>query len=417
MQEQSAQPAADRDRVRLRRDRTTAGRPLWDEQAAFRVEDVPTEGKPKYYVLEMFPYPSGSIHVGHVRNYTLGDVVARYKRACGFNVLHPMGWDAFGLPAENAARERGVHPAEWTWANIAAMRAELQRMGLSIDWSREFATCDPAYYGQQQKLFLSLMRQGLVERRLSWVNWDPVDETVLANEQVVDGRGWRSGAPVEKRQLAQWFFRITQYAPALLDALDGLDRWPDRVRAMQSKWIGRSEGARIRFAVAGEPAGSDRRGLHDPAGHAVRHVVPGRGARSSAGSRDRREQARRGAASSRSAGPGHQRGHHRSGREEGFRYGAAGAPPVRRAVAADMDRQLRADGLRHRRDLRLPVRRSAGPGFRAHRYGLDVLPVVLPPGEDGGCFAVGDKAYDGPGQIINSGFPERADRPSRPGRR
>ena len=168
----------------------------WEETAAFRVEDVPVGGKPKYYVLEMFPYPSGNIHVGHVRNYTLGDVVARYKRACGYDVLHPMGWDAFGLPAENAARERGVHPAAWTWANIAAMRAELQRIGLSIDWSREFATCDPAYYGQQQKLFLAFMRMGLVDRKLSWVNWDPVDGTVLANEQVVDGRGWRSGAPV-----------------------------------------------------------------------------------------------------------------------------------------------------------------------------------------------------------------------------
>ncbi len=227
----------------------------WDEAGAFRVDDVPTGGKPKYYVLEMFPYPSGNIHMGHVRNYTLGDVVARYKRACGFDVLHPMGWDAFGLPAENAARERGVHPAEWTWRNIAAMRAELQRMGLSIDWSREFATCDPAYYGQQQKLFLRFLQMGLVDRRLSWVNWDPVDETVLANEQVVDGRGWRSGAPVEKRQLAQWFFRITKFAPDLLEALPGLDRWPDRVRAMQSKWIGRSEGARIRFALE-EPVGA-----------------------------------------------------------------------------------------------------------------------------------------------------------------
>ena len=222
---------------------------VWDDTKAFQVDDVPTDGKPKYYVLEMFPYPSGNIHMGHVRNYTLGDVVARYRRACGFNVLHPMGWDAFGLPAENAARERKVHPAEWTWANIAAMRAELQRMGLSIDWSREFATCDPSYYGQQQKLFLAFLQKGLVDRRLSWVNWDPVDETVLANEQVVDGRGWRSGAPVEKRQLAQWFFRITQYAPDLLEALPGLTRWPDRVRAMQSKWIGRSEGARVRFML------------------------------------------------------------------------------------------------------------------------------------------------------------------------
>ena len=163
---------------------------------------MPTDGKPKYYVLEMFPYPSGKIHMGHVRNYTLGDVVARYKRARGFAVLHPMGWDAFGLPAENAARERGIHPAKWTCDNIATMRAELQRMGLSLDWEREFATCDPAYYGHQQKLFLDFLRAGLVERKESWVNWDPVDGTVLANEQVIDGRGWRSGALVEKKQLS-----------------------------------------------------------------------------------------------------------------------------------------------------------------------------------------------------------------------
>jgi len=227
----------------------------WDRQGCFRVEDVPQDGRPKYYVLEMFPYPSGKIHIGHVRNYTLGDVVARYKRACGFSVLHPMGWDAFGLPAENAARERGIHPADWTWANIAAMRAELQRMGLSIDWSREIATCDPAYYGQQQRLFLEFLEAGLVDRREAWVNWDPLDGTVLANEQVVDGRGWRSGAPVEKRKLAQWFFRITDYAPELLDALGGLDRWPERVRTMQARWIGRSEGARVRFDLADGPPG------------------------------------------------------------------------------------------------------------------------------------------------------------------
>ncbi|MDE2199744.1 MAG: class I tRNA ligase family protein, partial [Rhodospirillales bacterium] len=229
----------------------------WDAHGCFRVADVPTSGRPKYYVLEMFPYPSGKIHMGHVRNYTLGDVVARYKRARGFDVLHPMGWDAFGLPAENAARERGVHPAQWTWENIAAMRAELQRMGLSLDWTREFATCDPSYYGQQQKLFLDFLAAGLVERRESWVNWDPVDGTVLANEQVIDGRGWRSGAPVEKKQLWQWFFKITDFAPELLDALDGLDRWPERVRLMQANWIGRSEGARVRFALAGAEAGID----------------------------------------------------------------------------------------------------------------------------------------------------------------
>ena len=226
----------------------------WAERACFAVPDVPPEGSKPYYVLEMFPYPSGKIHMGHVRNYTLGDVVARYKRARGHLVLHPMGWDAFGLPAENAARERGTHPAEWTFANIAAMRTELKRMGLSIDWSREFATCEPLYYGQQQRLFLALLRAGLAERRESSVNWDPVDNTVLANEQVIDGRGWRSGASVEQKRLSQWFLRITAFAPELLAALDTLERWPERVRTMQARWIGRSEGARVRFPLVPRPA-------------------------------------------------------------------------------------------------------------------------------------------------------------------
>ena len=222
---------------------------IWRQRNCFHVEDVPGGDKPKYYVLEMFPYPSGKIHMGHVRNYTLGDVVARTKRARGFEVLHPMGWDAFGLPAENAARERGIHPATWTRDNIASMRGVLQRLGLSIDWSREFATCDVEYYGRQQALFLRLLAHGLVDRRMGWVNWDPVDGTVLANEQVIDGRGWRSGAPVERRQLAQWFFRITDFAPDLLDTLETLDRWPERVRLMQANWIGRSQGASVRFSL------------------------------------------------------------------------------------------------------------------------------------------------------------------------
>ena len=234
----------------------------WDTAQSFRVADVPPADQPKYYVLEMFPYPSGAIHVGHVRNYAMGDVVARYKRARGFTVLHPMGWDAFGLPAENAARDRGVHPADWTYANIAAMRTELKRLGLSIDWSREIATCDPSYYGQQQKLFLDMLRAGQVTRRESWVNWDPVDQTVLANEQVIDGRGWRSGAAVELKLLSQWFMRITDSAQDLLTSLDRLPDWPERVRTMQSKWIGRSEGARVRFALteAVSGAGDDDRG-------------------------------------------------------------------------------------------------------------------------------------------------------------
>ena len=195
----------------------------------------------------MFPYPSGRIHMGHVRNYAMGDVLARFMRARGYNVMHPMGWDAFGMPAENAAMQNKVHPKAWTYDNIAAMRGQLKSMGLSLDWSREFATCDVEYYEQQQRLFLDFLDAGLVARKTAKVNWDPVDQTVLANEQVIDGKGWRSGAPVESRELTQWFFRITDYSQDLLDALDGLDRWPDKVRLMQENWIGRSEGLRIRF--------------------------------------------------------------------------------------------------------------------------------------------------------------------------
>ncbi len=220
---------------------------VWDERGIFATSN--DHARPKYYVLEMFPYPSGRIHMGHVRNYTMGDVVARVKRAMGFAVLHPMGWDAFGLPAENAAAERNIHPKVWTYDNIAAMKAQLKSMGLSLDWSREIATCDPAYYKHQQKMFLDFMRAGLVERRKSKVNWDPVDQTVLANEQVIDGRGWRSGAVVEQRELTQWFLKITDYSQDLLDALDTLERWPEKVRLMQKNWIGRSEGLLVRFAL------------------------------------------------------------------------------------------------------------------------------------------------------------------------
>ncbi|TKT71256.1 leucine--tRNA ligase [Afipia massiliensis] len=220
---------------------------LWDERAIFATRN--DDPRPKYYVLEMFPYPSGRIHMGHVRNYTMGDVVARYMRAKGFNVLHPMGWDAFGLPAENAAIERKVAPKAWTYDNIAAMKKQLQTMGLSLDWSREFATCDPSYYKHQQKMFLDFMKAGLAEREKRKINWDPVDMTVLANEQVIDGRGWRSGAVVEQREMNQWVFKITKYSQDLLDALDTLDRWPDKVRLMQRNWIGRSEGLLIRFAL------------------------------------------------------------------------------------------------------------------------------------------------------------------------
>ena len=228
----------------------------WAEADAFSVSNEDT-GRPKYYVLEMFPYPSGNIHMGHARNYVMGDVIARWKRAQGFDVLHPMGWDAFGMPAENAAMERGVHPGDWTYSNIDTMRGQLKLLGLSLDWSRELATCDPEYYGQQQGWFLELYKRGLVYRKEGTVNWDPVDNTVLANEQVIDGRGWRSGALVEKRKLTQWFLRITDYADDLIDGLKDLEgRWPDKVRLMQENWIGRSKGLQMKWAFAGTaPAG------------------------------------------------------------------------------------------------------------------------------------------------------------------
>jgi len=220
---------------------------VWDERRTFAARD--DSAKPRTYVLEMFPYPSGRIHMGHVRNYTMGDVLARYRRMTGHEVLHPMGWDAFGMPAENAAMEKGVHPGGWTRANIATMKAQLKRLGFALDWTRELATCEPDYYGHEQALFLDLFANGLVYRKESSVNWDPVDMTVLANEQVIDGRGWRSGALVERRKLSQWFLKITDFADELLEGLDGLEHWPDKVKLMQENWIGKSQGLTFRFAL------------------------------------------------------------------------------------------------------------------------------------------------------------------------
>ena len=227
----------------------------WDTSESFKAT---RDEREKYYVLEMFPYPSGRIHMGHVRNYTMGDVVARYKSAVGFNVLHPMGWDAFGMPAENAAMEKNVHPGDWTYQNIADMRAQLKPMGLSIDWSREFATCDPEYYGQQQSMFIDMMSKGLVYRKNAVVNWDPVDMTVLANEQVENGKGWRSGALVERKELTQWFFKISEYSEELLSALDGLESWPEKVRTMQKNWIGKSQGLQFDFKTTDAPVGFEK---------------------------------------------------------------------------------------------------------------------------------------------------------------
>ena len=291
----------------------------WDEKAIFASKN--DDPRPKYYVLEMFPYPSGRIHIGHVRNYTLGDVLARFMRAKGFNVLHPMGWDAFGLPAENAAIERKVAPKAWTYDNIAAMKKQLRSIGLSLDWSREFATCDPSYYKHQQKMFLDMLRAGLAEREKRKLNWDPVDMTVLANEQVIDGRGWRSGAIVEQREMSQWVFKITKYSQELLEALDGLDRWPDKVRLMQRNWIGRSEGLLIALRAR---SGHDARGrnraedFHDAARHAVRRQIHGdRGRPSAGGSRGGEEsEARR--VHRRGETDRHRAGNHRHRREAGF---------------------------------------------------------------------------------------------------
>ena len=220
---------------------------FWDDQKLF--ESKVNKNKKKYYILEMFPYPSGKIHMGHVRNYTLGDVIARYKRAKGFNVMHPMGWDAFGLPAENAAKENNISPKKWTYENISTMKGQLKKMGLSLDWSRELATCDETYYHQQQRLFLNFYRQNLIHKKQSLVNWDPVENTVLANEQVIDGKGWRSGADVEQKNLSQWFFKITDYAENLLSSLDKLDQWPEKVKTMQKNWIGKSIGCEINFEI------------------------------------------------------------------------------------------------------------------------------------------------------------------------
>lgn len=228
---------------------------IWDERGVFTTPEA--NGKPDYFVLEMFPYPSGHIHMGHVRNYTLGDVVARFKRAQGFNVLHPMGWDAFGLPAENAAIQRGVHPGKWTYENIATMREQLKSIGLSYDWSREVTTCAPEYYQHEQRFFLKMLKQGIAYRKEAVVNWDPIDNTVLANEQVVDGRGWRSGAVVERRTLNQWFLKITDYAEDLLKGLETLTGWPDKVRIMQEKWIGKSSGALVTLKVLCRKPGKD----------------------------------------------------------------------------------------------------------------------------------------------------------------
>jgi leucyl-tRNA synthetase len=377
----------------------------WNSQSCFSVPDVPDGNRPKYYVLEMFPYPSGKIHMGHVRNYTLGDVVARYKRARGFQVMHPMGWDAFGLPAENAARDRGVHPAAWTYQNIANMRAELKRMGLSLDWAREFATCDPEYYGQQQKLFTDFMRAGLVERKESWVNWDPVDNTVLANEQVIDGRGWRSGAPVEKKKLSQWFFSITKYAPDLLEALGELDRWPERVKLMQANWIGRSEGARVRFALTEPAAGIEEVEVFTTRPDtlfgmsflavAAEHPLAAFAAARNPDVADFIAEVRSTGTSEAAIEQAEKRGI-----DTGLRV----AHPFLEGVSfpiwvANFVLMEYGTGA----IFGCPSGDQRDLDF-ARKYDLPVPPVILPPGEDPATFAIGKIAYTDDGVLYNSGF-------------
>ncbi len=383
-------------------------RAAWDAAGVFRTR-TPEEaaGKPKYYVLEMFPYPSGRIHVGHMRNYAMGDVVARYKRATGHNVLHPMGWDAFGLPAENAAKERGVHPGEWTYANIAAMKQQLKLLGLSIDWSREFATCDPEYYGQQQRWFLDLWKRGLVYRKESTVNWDPVDDTVLANEQVIDGRGWRSGAVVEKRKLTQWFLRITDYADALLEGLKSLDRWPDKVRLMQENWIGKSRGLRLTFAFADTPPPGFESGLEVYTtrpdtlyGASFVAVAPDHplAAQIAAGDETAAafvEECRRGGVSEAEIEAGEKKGYD-TGLTVAHPFDPSWRLPVWIANFILMDYGAGAI-------FGCPAHDQRDLDF-ARKYALPVLPVVLPPGADEEAFDVLDEAYVGPGRIFNSAF-------------
>jgi leucyl-tRNA synthetase len=376
----------------------------WEQRGIFRAsEDDP---RPKYYVLEMFPYPSGRIHMGHVRNYTMGDVVARYMRAKGHNVLHPMGWDAFGLPAENAAIERGVHPAKWTYDNIAVMRGQLKSMGLSLDWTRELATCDLGYYHQQQRLFLDMLKAGLVDRKTRKVNWDPVDRTVLANEQVIDGRGWRSGALIEQREQPEWVFKITDYAQDLLQALDGLERWPEKVRLMQANWIGRSEGLLIRFeTVGGAPNGHDLIEVFTTRpdtlyGASFIAIAPDHPLAKAVAEKDAGAAAFIDECHHHGTSAAELETQEKKGFDTGLRVRHpvidGGELPVLIANFILMEYGTGAIfgcPAHDQRDLEF-----------ARAKGLPVIPVVLPPAADPGSFSIGDEAYTGDGVMINSGL-------------
>ncbi len=374
----------------------------WDAENLFVAKSAKETDQPKYYVLEMFPYPSGRLHMGHVRNYTMGDVVARYKLATGHNVLHPMGWDAFGMPAENAAMEKGVNPADWTYENIDAMRAQFRHLGLSLDWSREFATCDPEYYGKEQAMFLDMMEKGLIYRKEAAVNWDPVDMTVLANEQVIDGKGWRSGAVVERRTLSQWFFKITDFAEDLLQGLESLDRWPDKVRTMQQNWIGRSEGVRFSFDVVGRTQGIEVYTTRPDTIFGASfcalspdHPLTAELAENNLELQDFIAECRKIGTSEEAIQKAEKRGFD-TGLKVKHPFDESWELPVYVANFVLMDYgtgAIFACPAHDQRDLDF-----------ARKYNLPVTPVVIPDGETAESFDVEQEAYTGPGTLGNSRF-------------
>lgn len=378
---------------------------IWEENQTFETDN--SDSREKYYVLEMFPYPSGRIHMGHVRNYAMGDVVARYKRAKGFNVLHPMGWDAFGMPAENAAMQNKVHPKEWTYQNIATMKRQLKSMGLSLDWSREFATCDVEYYQRQQMLFIDLFEKGLVTRKTSKVNWDPVDNTVLANEQVVDGRGWRSGALVEQRELTQWFFKITDFSEELLAGLDTLDQWPEKVRVMQKNWIGKSEGLQVRFALDGKtaPANFSEVEVYTTrpdtlfgasfVAIAADHPLAKKLADTNADLAEFADECRRTGTSVAALETAEKKGFD-TGVKVKHPFDENWELPVYVANFVLMEYGTGAI-------FGCPAHDQRDLDF-ANKYGLKVTPVVLPKGEDAANFVIGETAFTDDGVMVNSRF-------------
>ncbi len=378
----------------------------WEKASIFKASN--TDTRPKCYVLEMFPYPSGRIHMGHVRNYTMGDVFARYKRTRGFNVLHPMGWDAFGMPAENAAMARKTHPAAWTYQNIAAMKAQLKSMGLSLDWSREIATCDVEYYHQQQKIFLDMLGKDLAYRGVGKVNWDPVDQTVLANEQVIDGRGWRSGAAVEQREMPVWYFRITRYADELLSALDTLERWPEKVRLMQGKWIGRSEGLLMRYALEGAALPKGKWSELEVFTTRADTIFGGSFCALSLGHPLTLELAKTDpklqAFIEECARVGTSEEDLAKAEKKGFDTGIVATHPL------IPDRKLKVFVANF---VLMGYGTGAIFGCPAHdqrdyefatKYGLTITPVVVPVDKDAATFKLAGEAYDGPGRLANSQF-------------